>query len=431
MDYPKSVPSVGLVDGKFVDDNPLTGTPGSLIPAEWGNAVTDEILSVIRSTNAVPAENNNTQLTDAIVSIADLRVSQAISKSVAPATEIVSGVAKVATQTQTSLGVDDTTIVTPKKMAGAVQSQALVAFTTAGAAPQFTLAPVPAITAYTVNQRFQVKFHSGGAGSDKMNISGLGPKNIMQYDASGNKVAAVIQGQLTDAVYDGTDIVLLDSLPNAFGVTPAQFDNSTKLATTAFVQGVGFQFSNTILLSASAVLTASPHAGSLIVSVSTSMISVSLPLASTVPAKSVIKFWSFGSGGMTIIVSGTDAILAPAATTTFPLLTGAWITLASNGVTGWYVVDVAGLGLGQTWQNVLANRAAVTTYTNSTGRPIVVTLGISARLNYTLIYTLNGVAVNMSNAGSVTAISASVSFIVPPGNTYSCNGLPETWLELR
>ncbi|WP_339454064.1 hypothetical protein [Pseudomonas sp. EA_5y_Pfl2_R50] len=28
MDYPKSVPGSGLVDGKFVDEDPTAGTPG-------------------------------------------------------------------------------------------------------------------------------------------------------------------------------------------------------------------------------------------------------------------------------------------------------------------------------------------------------------------------------------------------------------------
>lgn len=69
MDYPKSVPSVGLVGGKFVDENPLTGTPGSLIPAQWGNAVTEEILHVITTAGLVPDEGVNTQLAAAISTI--------------------------------------------------------------------------------------------------------------------------------------------------------------------------------------------------------------------------------------------------------------------------------------------------------------------------------------------------------------------------
>ena len=66
MDFPKSVPGVGLVDGKFVDENKATGQAGSLIPSQWGNAVSDEILNVIRFANLVPAEGNNTQLLQAI-----------------------------------------------------------------------------------------------------------------------------------------------------------------------------------------------------------------------------------------------------------------------------------------------------------------------------------------------------------------------------
>lgn len=66
MDYPKSVPNVGLVDGKFIDENTVTGAVGSLIPSAWGNAVTDEILTVIKAAGIVPSEGETDQLLKAI-----------------------------------------------------------------------------------------------------------------------------------------------------------------------------------------------------------------------------------------------------------------------------------------------------------------------------------------------------------------------------
>lgn len=66
MDYPKSVPSVGLVNGKFVDEDVATGVQGSLIPSAWGNAVTDELLAVVKGAGLVPAEHNNGQVFSAI-----------------------------------------------------------------------------------------------------------------------------------------------------------------------------------------------------------------------------------------------------------------------------------------------------------------------------------------------------------------------------
>ena len=69
MDYPKSVPSVGLVNGKFVDENPVTGQVGSLISSQWGNAVTDELLNVIRAGGKEPAEAEHDQLLAAIKAI--------------------------------------------------------------------------------------------------------------------------------------------------------------------------------------------------------------------------------------------------------------------------------------------------------------------------------------------------------------------------
>ncbi|RON61016.1 carbohydrate-binding protein CenC [Pseudomonas fluorescens] len=66
MDYPRSVASSGLVDGKFVDEDAIAGTPGSLIPAVWGNSVTQEILSAIIAAGLKPDEQQTDQLAQAI-----------------------------------------------------------------------------------------------------------------------------------------------------------------------------------------------------------------------------------------------------------------------------------------------------------------------------------------------------------------------------
>ncbi|MGE1090038.1 gp53-like domain-containing protein [Pseudomonas sp. OV221] len=141
MDYPKNIPSAGLVNGRFVDENPLTGTPGSLIPASWGNAVTQEILEVIKVSGAAADESDNTQLKAAIDTLiarkqseslagqdeaesgtsntrlmTPLRVFQAIAKKVQQATESLVGTAKIASQAEVNAGVSDTSIVTPKKL---------------------------------------------------------------------------------------------------------------------------------------------------------------------------------------------------------------------------------------------------------------------------------------------------------------------------
>lgn len=97
-----------------------------------------------------------------------------------------------------------------------LQTQAATAFTTAGTAPSYTLTPSPALASYVAGQRFRVKFHAAPAGSDTLNVSGLGAKTLKQYDSTGAKIAAVLaSGMLCDIEYDGTDMVVLDPLPAA------------------------------------------------------------------------------------------------------------------------------------------------------------------------------------------------------------------------
>lgn len=70
MDYPKSVPGSGLENGKFVDEDPIAGKPGSLIPASWGNSVTQEILNAITAAGLTPDEEQTDQLAQAIRQLA-------------------------------------------------------------------------------------------------------------------------------------------------------------------------------------------------------------------------------------------------------------------------------------------------------------------------------------------------------------------------
>jgi hypothetical protein len=93
------------------------------------------------------------------------------------------------------------------------------------------------------------------------------------------------------------------------------------------------------------------------------------------------------------------------------------------------------LGIGQTWQDVSGSRAVSTTYTNSTGRPIQVAVGVS--LNNTGTFT--NLVVGGINASRVQGTGSGLytyelRAIVPTGASYSVSGgLPtlSTWRELR
>jgi len=105
----------------------------------------------------------------------------------------------------------------------------------------------------------------------------------------------------------------------------------------------------------------------------------------------------------------------------------------------WYE---AGLSIGQAWVDVTPYRSGggvanngVTygvTYTNNSPRALVVVIsGNSPHYSNTATYTVDGVITEWSRAPSGTmGMKDSVTFIVPPGSTYSCNYF-QKWVELR
>ncbi len=169
------IDGAGHVDHLFVAEDPATLRPPTEITPEIMNAFQEELATFIEWAGIVLAKGDNTQLRHALEAK-------------------FSGIDVAATK-------------------AGVQGQTYTAFTTAGATGAFNLTPAPAIAAYAAGQRFRVKFHAGGSGSDVLNINGLGNKNLKQRDSSGAKVAPIIVAdQLADIEYDGADLVICNPL---------------------------------------------------------------------------------------------------------------------------------------------------------------------------------------------------------------------------
>lgn len=126
--------------------------------------------------------------------------------------------------------------------------------------------------------------------------------------------------------------------------------------------------------------------------------------------------------------SGAVTLAAPAVagtnTATLPVATGELSMLG---------------GSGQTYQDVTASRVGGTTYTNSTGKPILVIITVNQSAAFVLNYsiTVSSVvlaAVNVLTPAQSTTAVIPTTFIVPNGSTYLLTittGTLNKWVELR
>lgn len=90
------------------------------------------------------------------------------------------------------------------------------------------------------------------------------------------------------------------------------------------------------------------------------------------------------------------------------------------------------LGVGQTWQNVSGSRTAGTTYQNTTGKPIMISVRLSVGALRDLEISANGTDwVKVATSGAIEAVS--VSSIIPAGHYYRVlvSYGSNTWTELR
>lgn len=113
---------------------------------------------------------------------------------------------------------------------------------------------------------------------------------------------------------------------------------------------------------------------------------------------------------------------------------GTWASAPTlkQGCGGEALTAMSSLGYGQTWQNVTGSRVAGTTYTNTTGKPITLSITSGAVNNNSISVLVNGLSIYNGAIGSSIPFAHTAVVIVPPGATYSATaGGALTWMELR
>jgi hypothetical protein len=138
--------------------------------------------------------------------------------------------------------------------------------------------------------------------------------------------------------------------------------------------------------------------------------------------------------------SGSVTLSSPAVsgttTLTLPTTSGTVITTASTDTVNSLN---AGIGVNQTWTDVTASRASGTTYTNSTGKPIMVSIQMGqVGVSQNTQFLIGGTAINDGNGGmGIQGIGSTwwaAIHIVPNGVTYSLTAGTNSilkWWELR
>lgn len=118
--------------------------------------------------------------------------------------------------------------------------------------------------------------------------------------------------------------------------TPAQFDNTTKPATTEFVQRALGSFSGLVSYATNTTLTSSDAGGSILLSPG---VTITLPAASAVPAGATFHFLLSGTGTATVRRNGADVIAGALSSTSVSLAQGDSLSIRSDGVSGWLAYE--------------------------------------------------------------------------------------------
>lgn len=318
--------------------------------------------------------------------------------------------------------------------------------TTSGSSPNFTIDPTPALTSYTTGAVYEIMIHADGStGSNTLNVSGLGAVALKQPNASGALVDAVIKsGQIAKVRYNGTYWVVLNPLPpqqiqpltatvasNALTVTLGSNTLDFRSATlgSGDVNSRGVISASLVVPSGATLGTVGAVPSRIVVLALDNAGTVELAVVNLAGGKNLDETTLISTTALSAASDAANVAYSTTARTDLPFrvvgyiestqaTAGTWATAPSTiqGIGGQALAALSSLGYGQSYSS--PGRALGTTYANNSGKPIMVLVTAHASVtgNNTISAYVNSVIVVGSG---VYSGDGSVSFVVPPGATYS------------
>lgn len=150
---------------------------------------------------------------------------------------------------------------------------------TASGTDTYTATLSPALTAYTTNHKYYVKFTNANTGAATLNLNGLGAKAIRKSGTTALSSGDIAAGQIIELVYDGTNFQIVGGGSGsgsgstiASGLYTPTLSNTTNVSSSVAFECQYMRIDNVVTVSGMVTITAS-GAGN-------TVLRMSLPIAS-------------------------------------------------------------------------------------------------------------------------------------------------------